>query len=120
MIKTLKISKRIAPLFLIFIFALLLAPAVLAVVPGEPVSTGINTPQEVYNAINRVAKFLFNAFLGLAVILLIVAALFYLAAAGNQTQLDRAKNILIYSIVAIVIALVAGGVTSFIKGIILP
>ena len=65
-------------------------------------------------AIQNVAGFLFQVFMALAVIFIIIAAIFYLTAAGNQTQLDRAKNVLIYSIVAIVIALLAGGIATFI------
>ncbi|MDP3991667.1 MAG: hypothetical protein Q8P66_02075 [Candidatus Colwellbacteria bacterium] len=83
---------------------------------GEPTAP-IKTAQGVVDAINQVANFLFAVFLALAVIFLIVAALFYLTAAGNQTQLDKAKNTLIYSIVAIVIALIAGGLTAFIGDI---
>lgn len=81
------------------------------------IPTKIDSATAVYTLIAGIATFLFNIFLGLAVIFIIVAALFYLTAAGNQTQLDRAKNVLIYSIVAIVIALIAGGVTSFINTI---
>ena len=77
----------------------------------------ITNAGEVTEVINRVASFLFAVFIALSVIFLIVAALFYLTAAGNQTQLDKAKNILIYAIAAIVIALIAGGVTTFIGDI---
>lgn len=80
---------------------------------GAPTAP-IKTTQDAVGVVNQVANFLFALFLALAVIFLIVAALFYLTAAGNQTQLDRAKNTLIYSIVAIVIALIAGGLTSFV------
>lgn len=80
-------------------------------------ATGIATQAGIIKAIQNVARFLFTGFLALAVVFLIIAALFYITAAGNQTQLDRSKNILIYSIIAIVIALVAGGVTSFIDEI---
>ncbi len=83
-----------------------------AVFPAPPKE--IDTGSDVINAVNNVAGFLFQLFIALAVIFIIIAALFYLTAAGNQTQLDRAKNVLIYSIVAIVIALVAGGIVFFI------
>lgn len=74
----------------------------------------INTGSEIIVAVKRAAGFLFDLFTALAVVFIILSALFYLTAAGNQTQLDRAKNILIYSIVAIVIALIAGGIVSFV------
>ena len=92
---------------------LALAPLVEAATfapPPENISSG----QDVIAAVNNVAGFLFKIFIALAVVFIIIAALFYLTAAGNQTQLDKAKNILIYSIVAIVIALIAGGIVSFV------
>lgn len=86
----------------------------------ENIPSGITTRTQAYASLDRVAKFLFNIFLGLALIFLIIAALFYITAGGNQTQLDKAKNILIYSIVAIVLALLAGGMRTFIQNLILP
>lgn len=86
----------------------------------ENIPSGITTRTEAYGSLDRVARFLFNIFLGLALIFLIIAALFYITAGGNQTQLDKAKNILIYSIVAIVLALLAGGMRTFIQNLILP
>lgn len=68
-------------------------------------------------AVDNVAGWLFTLFLALAVIFIIVAALFYLTAAGNTTQLEKAKNTLIYSIVAIVLALIAGGLTAIVRQI---
>lgn len=91
----------------------LLVPVVEAQKYGSPPSN-IDSGTQLICAINTVAGFLFQVFIALSVIFIIVAALFYLTAAGNQTQLDRAKNVLIYSIVAIVIALLAGGITLFI------
>lgn len=97
------------------------SPAYIGVALAQKVTDSptkpITTAQGVVDAINKVADFLFAVFLALAVVFLIIAALFYLTAAGNQTQLDRSKNVLIYSIVAIVIALVAGGITAFIGNI---
>ncbi len=83
----------------------------------SPPPSEIKTGNQVINAVNNVAGFLFQIFIALAVVFIIIAALFYLTAAGNQTQLDRAKNVLIYSIVAIVIALIAGGIVFFIGDI---
>ena len=81
--------------------------------PTKPITTA----GQVTEVINRVASFLFAVFIALAVVFLIVAALFYLTAAGNEEQVKKAKNILVYAIVAIVIALIAGGVTTFIGDI---
>lgn len=77
----------------------------------------ITTETEAVSAIDEVAGFLSNVFFALAAIFIILSAIFYLTAAGNQTQLDRAKNTLIYSIVAIVIALIAFSLPNFLGDI---
>lgn len=92
---------------------LALAPLVKAA-DYPPPPSDIRSGNQFINAIVNASGFLFQVFIALAIVFIIVAALFYLTAAGNQTQLDRAKNVLIYSIVAIVIALLAGGITAFI------
>ena len=92
---------------------LALAPLVEAATFAKPPET-ISSGQDVITAVENVSGFLFKIFMALAVVFIIIAALFYLTAAGNQTQLDKAKNILIYSIVAIVIALIAGGIVQFV------
>lgn len=95
---------------------LALVPLAEALTYKRPPAT-IDSGDDFITAIGNVSGFLFQVFIGLAVIFIIVAAIFYLTAAGNQTQLDRAKNVLIYSIVAIVIALLAGGITTFIGSV---
>jgi len=98
-------------------FSSLYVAAALANPVTDAPTMPVTTAQGVITVIDKVSSFLFAVFLALAVIFIIVAALFYLTAAGNQTQLDKAKNTLIYSIVAIVIALIAGGITAFIGNI---
>ena len=106
-------KKTFLILGLVTFLALAVIPLASAAEFGKPPSD-ISTGQQFINAIANASGFLFKVFMALAVIFIIVAALFYLTAAGNQTQLDRAKNVLIYSIVAIVIALLAGGIVFFV------
>jgi hypothetical protein len=101
----------------LFSFALNPALASIASSTNRPPAT-IRKGTEVQAAIENVAGFMFNIFTALAVIFVIFAAFLYLTASGNTSQLDRAKNVLIYAIVAIVLALVAGGIVTLIKSII--
>jgi len=101
----------------LFSFALNPALATIASSTNRPPET-IRRGTEVQAAIENVAGFMFNIFTALAVIFVIFAGFLYLTASGNTTQLDRAKNVLIYAIVAIVLALVAGGIVTLIESII--
>lgn len=66
------------------------------------------------SAVNRVIVNIVNWVMGLffvaAVLFIFYAAYLFLNAAGNPDQLQHAKDQLIYAIVAIVVALLAGSV----------
>ena len=91
---------------------------VLALIPvaqgqPKPIPEGnIDTVSEVSGIIDNVATGLSVILFALAAIFIIISGIFYLTAAGNQTQLDKAKNTLIYAIVGVVLGLIAFGVAS--------
>lgn len=49
-----------------------------------------------------------------AVIMIIIGAIRYTTANGDQTQLTAAKNTILYSIVGLILAIAAGGIVNFI------
>lgn len=57
-------------------------------------------------------------FFTVAAFMFILAAFFYLTAAGEEEKLRKAKNTLIYAVVATVIALLSLGFTAIIRGIV--
>ncbi len=111
---------KVLPVLVLLVMA---AGAVHVVLAAQQVPTctvgpcDVNSADDFTAAVNKVALFMFNLLMALAVVFLIVAALFYLTAAGNQAQLDKAKNTLVYAIVAIVIGLIAGGIATFVHGL---
>ena len=82
----------------------------------EPIqSDKIDEVSELSNKIANVATGLATVLFALAAIFIIISGIFYLTAAGNQTQLDKAKNTLIYAIVGVVLGLIAFGVAGLVK-----
>jgi hypothetical protein len=77
--------------------------------PAVP-STGISTYAGVVGVINTIGNWMFGLLLALAVIFLLYAAFLYLTAAGDSSKTDKAKDIIIYAIVAIVVAVLAKGI----------
>lgn len=84
----------------------------------ETLPTPITEPQDFIDLLGTIASWLFTIFIALAVLFFVYAAFVYLTAAGNESRVASAKNILIYSVVAVIIALLAGGVVPFVRGII--
>ena len=75
----------------------------------------VSTVAETTKVIGNVANALGVVLFALAAIFILIAGFFYLTAAGNQTQLDKAKNTLIYAIVGIVLGLVAFSVPDLVQ-----
>lgn len=68
--------------------------------------------------LNTVAGFLFNLGLALAPLSFLVAAFFLLTAAGNPKNIETAKNIAIYTLLGLLILLLARGIIAVVYGIV--
>ncbi len=72
----------------------------------------INADQLLNNALNTV--YLVGGIL--AVVVIIVAGYFYVTSAGNSTAVEKAKNAILYSVVGLVVILLAFVITWFVIG----
>lgn len=72
---------------------------------GSPTNaTGVLT------AVDTIANWMFNGFLIIAVIFILVAAFHFLTSSGNTEKTSAAKKMLLYAIIAVVIAVSAKGI----------
>lgn len=67
--------------------------------------------------LNTILGWMFTIFMVLAVIMIIWAAFVYLTAGGDEEKVGKAKNMLIYAVVAIVVALLAAGVPKIVQSL---
>ena len=84
---------------------------------GGPV--GLTNPLEaetLEEAINALINFLFLLAFTLGPLLIIYAAFLILSAAGREEQIRKGKNIILWTLVALTIILLAKGLPSIIKG----
>ncbi|MBI2515042.1 hypothetical protein HYV91_02565 [Candidatus Wolfebacteria bacterium] len=98
----------------ITILTLLLATSALAQNPDPTTRTGISriagvptNPNELLTRVGDFVRWAYILFFILAVLFVLIAAYTYLTAAGNQEKIDKAKTMLIYSAVAVAVALMA-------------
>lgn len=98
--------------------------AILTVAPGMALASHVpgHVPQavvkefgQIYNIIQRIVNIVGGLFFAVAVLFIFYAAYLYLTAAGDPEKLTKAKNQLIYSIVAIAIGLIAFSVTTIVE-----
>ena len=83
-------------------------------------SAGICNPlkaQTVQELIDIIAKFIFWIGIAVAPLMIIVAGFFYVTSAGDMKKIDTAKNIIMYTVIGLVIILLAKGLTSVLRGI---
>ncbi len=81
----------------------------------EAVPTVIQTIQDVNGLINRLISWMQFLLFALAAVFIVIAAFTYLLAGGDAEKTGKAKNQLIYSIIAIAIALLATGIVLVVK-----
>ena len=72
--------------------------------------TGIRSLADIYQKVVGLVNWAIGIFFVGAILSLFYAAFLYLTAGGDSTKIEPAKNQLIYSIIAITIALLAGSI----------
>ena len=75
--------------------------------PNQIPSGGITSVQGIYDKLIVVSNWLFAFLLVFAVIFIIWAAWNYLTAAGDQNKVQKAKDGILYAIIAVAIAVLA-------------
>jgi hypothetical protein len=108
-----------------FLVALVTIPAAIAQNNGGfnsdiiPFASELDTPvtgySDVENIIVNIIKWLYTIFFLVAVFFILLAAYNFIAGARDENRLKKAKDQLKYAVIAIVIALVASGVSIIIK-----
>lgn len=104
--------------------ALFFAPvASVHAVTGNPVQSGVNSARGtqqpanlfgnsgVFSTISDVLLFIIGA---VAVIMIIIGGLRYVLSGGDATQVQAAKNTILYSLVGVVVAILAYAIVNFV------
>ena len=73
---------------------------------------------DVIAALNRITNWLFTILIAFAGIMIIVAAFYFVTAAGNPEQITKARNFILYALIGVVVALSARGIVSLVQRIV--
>ncbi|MDO8430037.1 MAG: pilin [bacterium] len=84
--------------------------------PNVPV-TGVRSLDDVSRILVTLVNWVTGLFFVAAILFLFYAAYLYLGAAGDPERLTKAKDQLIYSVIAIAVALLAGSVRFIVESI---
>jgi hypothetical protein len=80
-------------------------------------TTNITSLSAVESVITKIVNWLTGLFFVAAILFIFYAAFLYLTAAGDEDKVHKAKNQLMYSIVAIAVALLAGTMRYIVQSI---
>ncbi len=80
----------------------------------------IDTPDKVIKVIDNITNWMFTIFIAVAIIFILIAAFQYLLARGNAEEVMHTHKMLMYSAVAITVALLARGVIHVVEKIATP
>lgn len=70
---------------------------------------------EVIELIVKIGQWMFGLLMALSIVFILYAAFLYIIAQGNDVRIQAAKKILIYAIVGLVVAVIAGGASSVVQ-----
>jgi hypothetical protein len=108
--------KKILPVLAIMSFLVLplfaLGQGVPQPVPDQIVTAPTTAP---FTIVDRVVNLLFTVLLAASLVVIIVAAFYFLTAAGEPEKVQTARNLVIYAIIGIVVAIAARGLIGYIR-----
>jgi len=103
-------------IFLILIFLFLILPIIVSA--DEPIR--IENPLEAESfevIVNNIIDFIFKIAIVVAPLMVIVGGFLFVTAGGNVQQINRARNLLIWTAVGVLIILLSKGILSIIENI---
>lgn len=84
----------------------------------EPLDeTALTTPSAIITLIENITKYIFYGVMAIAVLFIIISAFYFLTAAGNPDKVTTARQMLIYALIGVAVALLAYALPFIVKGI---
>lgn len=101
----------------VLLIALLLPAAVFAAVDYSEPGT-VSGTDALKTIMNGIITFVWQFFVGLSVIMFIVAGIQFLSSNGDPAKITSARNAFIWGVVGIIVAIVAFSIVTIIRGVV--
>jgi len=85
----------------------------------KPAPTGISTNQDISQTVLLVSQWIINILGGVAILALIYGGARYIIAAGNEKEVEKAKEVIKYSVIGLVLVILSFTIASTINNIFL-
>ena len=78
-------------------------------------SAAVDTPEKVVGLIDTLAVWLYNILIAASVVMIIIAAFEFLNSGGDQEKVTKAKERIIYAVIAVAVAILATGIIKLVQ-----
>jgi hypothetical protein len=102
--------KKFLPILLLAALALPVLTLAQATTPPLP------TDVDLLDMIGKIANYLFWILLAISIVVIVYAGILFVTASGNAEQVEKARGIILYAIVGIVVAMIAYAIRTFLLG----
>lgn len=82
---------------------------------AEAVDAPITNFSELEGVLMNISRWMFGILMALSIVFILYAAFLYIISQGNEERIKTAKTILIYAVVGLVVAVLAGGINMVIQ-----
>jgi len=118
-------KKSLSTLILISLISLFMLPAIMPVSAGDTNGDTAGTPiisdlDELDSLVQKIVNWFSGFVLVVAVLFILVAAWTFLTAGGNPESVAKARQMLIYALIGIAVAVLAWGMEPLIRNILTP
>lgn len=107
--------KKFLPVLVLI--SLALSAGALAQTPVDEVEELPELP--VIETLDKIANIIFTLLLAIAGVMIVVAGLRFVFAGGNPEEVSKARDVIMYALIGIIVAFLAKGIVWFIKGYLL-
>jgi hypothetical protein len=73
---------------------------------------------DLFNMLAQVANYLFWILLAVSIIVIVYAGILFVTASGNTEQVEKARGIILYAVVGIIVAMLAYAIRTFLLSMI--
>jgi FtsH-binding integral membrane protein len=111
-------KKILSTLTLISLVAIFMFPALISVsaAPGDPIVT---SPDQVTDMIKSLTVWFAEIVLAIAIVFILISAWTFLTAGGNPENVTKARQMLVYALVGIAVAILAWGLPTLVENVFL-
>lgn len=98
---------------------IILATIIAAVILPSLALAKIDSPEKVIEVIEKLSGWMYSVLIVLAVVFIILAAYQFLMAGGDSEKVTKAKNSVLYAVLAVTVAVLATGIVKIVEDLLM-